>query len=51
MDALLHDIRFSLRQMARAPLFTAIVIAVLSLGIGVGSAALSYVRGLEAGSR
>ena len=47
MDALLHDIRFSLRQMARAPLFTAIVIAVLSLGIGVGSAALSYVRGLQ----
>ncbi|MBA3850204.1 MAG: hypothetical protein C0502_09460, partial [Opitutus sp.] len=46
MTPLLHDIRFSLRLLAKSPAFTAAAIAVLALGIGVNTAIFSLVHEL-----
>ncbi|MEM1180186.1 MAG: ABC transporter permease [Acidobacteriota bacterium] len=43
---LIHDVRFSLRMLAKSPLFSGAAIATLALGIGLNSATFSAVHGL-----
>ena len=43
MNQLIQDIRFSLRQMRKAPGFTVVVILTLSLGIGAAAAVFSVI--------
>ena len=44
MTTLVHDLRYTLRQLRRAPAFTAGVAVVLALGIGTALAMLSVLR-------
>lgn len=46
MGSLLLDIRFALRQLARRPSFTAVLVAILALGIGATGAMFAVVRGV-----
>ena len=46
MDVLLQDLRFGLRSLRRTPAFTAVVIAVMALGIGVNTMVFSMVYGV-----
>lgn len=48
MDTLRQDLRYALRQIARAPFFTAVAVAVLAIGIGANSALFSILRELIA---
>jgi putative ABC transport system permease protein len=46
MRDLLQDLRFGLRQLARQPLLTAVVVATLGFGIGANTAVFSFVNAL-----
>lgn len=46
MSTLVHDLRFALRVLLRKPLFTALAVATLALGIGLNTAVFSAVDAL-----
>jgi putative ABC transport system permease protein len=46
MEFLMHDLRYAARKLARAPGFTLIVVATLSLAIGATTAMFSIVNGV-----
>ena len=48
MDVLLQDLRFAFRSLRRSPAFTAVVVAVMALGIGVNTVTFCMVYGVMA---
>src|SRR6185312_2566922 len=46
IESVWHDVRFSLRSLRRAPVFTATVVATLALCIGANTAIISVLYGL-----
>ena len=46
MDSFAHDLRYTLRKLARAPLFTTVAVLTLAVGIGSNAAIFSVVNGV-----
>lgn len=46
MDGLLRDLRYTLRSLGRAPLFVAVALLTLGLGIGVNATIFSFVNAI-----
>jgi predicted permease len=46
MSTLLHDLRYSIRRLAKARTFTAVVVATLGLGLGANAIVFSIVNGI-----
>lgn len=46
LDSLAQDVRYAARRLARAPMFTAVAVIVLALGVGVNTAFFSLVNGV-----
>ena len=46
MDSLLKDMKYTLRTMARSPLFTAVALLTLALGIGASSTIFAFVNAI-----
>ncbi len=47
MDTLLHDIRFTVRSMVRQPLFRAVAVVILALGLGATISVFTYWNGFN----
>jgi putative ABC transport system permease protein len=46
LDSFTHDLRYTLRKLARAPLFTTVAVLTLAVGIGSNAAIFSVVNGV-----
>jgi putative ABC transport system permease protein len=46
LETIRHDLRYAVRNLARRPAFTAIIVATIALGVGVNAAIFSVVNGI-----
>ena len=47
MDTLIHDIRFVIRSMVRRPLYRAVAVLILALGLGAAISVFTYLNGFH----